>query len=323
MSGTLFDIVKSARATRMHEATRDKSAGGYGVIGGAEQSHSSLPEIIDTVVFIDSIGIYCWRRLPVEVFRELRQKFGKRLYVESGLGRNQRRPWWRITIHQPDLATFKLLADVQQNRFAITRVDIAFDFICRDDRAAKFARNFLTRHLVQRRRRGQQRTHVEGSTAYASRNKRAPRNSALYLTTSKTGAGPCCHFELRFFRAQPCKRVGVGALSDLIRGVDARALLASQARLVRIDEKATRYAAEKAARRVKSLHQGRSVDDLSAKILSLMKRRVQDKAFNASRDPISKARAQEFYDAGPHWRHCLHPLCTWEAFAPLPRWHHW
>ena len=334
MSDKLFDIVNLAPAARVHDVPRSKLAVDRVVIDYADQNRpaSALPKIIDTVAFIDTVVLYCWQRLPVEAFQAMRKQYRERLYVthfdvlsRKGAQRGPRKTLrrWLIAVHQPDLATLRALKDLQRKRFVITAVHIAIDFVCRRENDAAQVHNFLTHHLVQRRRRGRQKSHIEIATAYANYNKRAPRNSALYMARSKTGAGPCCHFELRFFGAQPCKRAGVGTFDDIISGVDAQALLAQQARFVCIDGKAVRRAAEKAARRNRRRGQGSTVAEISNKLLSLLNRRVRHEDFRPDRDPISRARAQELYDAGPYWRHCLRHLMDWQAFAPVPRWHPW
>jgi hypothetical protein len=65
---------------------------------------------------------------------------------------------------------------------------------------------------------------------------------------TKTGQGPCCHVELRFTRAEACRRAGLD-LNHLLDGPDVSWLLDSQARIAPIDRKKLDRAIERKARR--------------------------------------------------------------------------
>src|SRR5205814_10085226 len=118
---------------------------------------------------------------------------------------------------------------------------------------------FLRRGLVQKWRRRDHRAQPYLNSVYWKRDRKAARNIGLYGDRqSKTGLGSCSHCELRFTGAKACKRVGLGELRDLIRGVDAMELLNRQARIIFIDPKRLDVAIDRIARANLRLDQRRS-----------------------------------------------------------------
>jgi hypothetical protein len=179
---------------------------------------AEAPEINDAVAYLDSLTIYCWRLLPLDALMLLRDLYGRRLIINPIKTRSRTRGKFKsgpaitralVTIHQPSTATLSLLQGLQKGRFAISEAHVAVDLICatRDD--AERLKSFLQATIVQRWRQKGRYSSVVLSTTYANRDKRAPRNIAIYTSQpSKTGRGPCCHVELRFVSAQACKRAG-------------------------------------------------------------------------------------------------------------------
>jgi hypothetical protein len=205
--------------------------------------------ITDAVAYLDSLTMYCWRPLPTNTLGSLRRRYERRLYVEKCKVPQLGRQYWLITIHQPDQQTLSLLRTIQPGKFVVHAVHVAVDFLCANRRHAELATAFLTRGAVQKwRRRGHQ-SHIKINTRYWNVNKRAKPNIALYGDRkSKTGLGPCAHFELRFTGAEACKRAGVGDLNSIMGGVDAMALLERQVWIAFIDRKRLNRAVEKMAR---------------------------------------------------------------------------
>ena len=241
---------------------------------------AEAPKISDAVAYLDSLTIYCWRPLPLDAFMLLRDLYGRRLITKLKKRRSRTRGKFkagpsiqrtRVTIHQPDTATLKHLQDLQHDRFAISEVHVAVDFLCSSPEEAEHLRAFLQTSMVQRWRRKGQNSHVELSTTYANRNKRVSRNSAIYAARpSKTGHGPCCHVELRFVGAQACKRagkrIGLNNFDVLITGVDAFALLNHEARLVLVDPRAVNSRIERFARISKRRYAKTTVTDLRERL---------------------------------------------------------
>lgn len=199
-------------------------------------SDTSVPildfPIRETVAYLDTLKFWRKRLPPNDVLGLLRLLFGPRLFIED----HYRGPflWWLISINQPtpdELAYISELPD----KWPICRADIAVDFICANQSDARRAETFLKRHVVQKWP-GKRRHNEEYSTTYRSINKATARNIAMYADKpSKTGLGPCAHFELRFSTAKACRRARVDDLRRLMNGIDALAMLKHETRLVWID----------------------------------------------------------------------------------------
>lgn len=298
---------------------------------GAPDTHRFL--ITNSVANLDTLGIYCWRPIPRDVLASWRKEYGRRLHVthyrppRTKMPKKKRgppKPRCLIEIDQPTRATLGLLKELQRGGgFTISRCDIAVDFICRTMCEAESLQAFLKVSVVQRWRRRGNVSHVELSTTYANRDKRARRNSRLYNRECKAGHGPCAHFELRYRGSQACKRRGLGDFNTLIAGLDAMALLGHEARIVFVDFGAVERVAEKFVLPTKRKHPKMSVAEIRKRNLNLLAHRVQDEDWSPDKDGLSMARAQAFYDLGPLWRICLRDLMPWSSFTLPPRWHHW
>jgi hypothetical protein len=279
-------------------------------------------------VFIDSLTLLCWHRLPEGVLQLLRQEYGRRLILKCHVitvGRRRRRRYWLITIHQPRKATLQSLRPIQRRRFVINTVHIATDFLCPNQRQAALATEFLTRNLLLKWRRRGHRSHLEPNTRYWNRDKKAVRNFALYgHRPSKTGRGACAHFEMRFAGAAACKRAGIGKLDDLVRGVDAMTLLHHQARIMPIDSKRLDRAIEAIARRTlrNKKHLGATVNEIKLRVQERLARILSDQDRPLSAGTVARARSQNLWDYQPVLRPCLKRM-PWDHFTSDPSWHWW
>ncbi len=284
--------------------------------------------VTDAVAYVDSLVLYCWRPLPKGVVGSLRQQYGRRLLVEEYVIPRLRRSCWFVTIQQPKTATLNFLRTIQQDRFVVHAVHIATDFVCPDRRQAECATNFLKRGTVQKWRRRGYKSHLEANTAYAHIDRKRPRNIAHYGDRlSKTGAGACSHFELRFTGADACKAAGLGELADLVT-VDVMRLLKREAKILFIDGKRLDRSIVKFARfnvRGRSQHGSlRTVDDAKKLLLRLLPRAIQDEGCILSESTLARARSQSLWDHAPYLRGCLTNGPAWTDFVPgAVRWWRW
>jgi hypothetical protein len=289
--------------------------------------------VTDAIAYLDTITLFCWRRLPGDVLGSLRRQYGRRLIVEEFRPpRDAAQPpgtrWWFITIHQPEDETLNLLSTIQHNRFVVHAAHVAVDFICRDRRHAQLATKYLTRGLVQKWRRRDRRSHLEPNTLYWKQDGKDARNIVLYgHRVSKTGRGSCSHLEFRFTSASACKRVGLGDPVSLIVGIDVMALLSRQAKIAFIDRNRLDRAIEKLARRKLSAtrrHQPDiTVQEIKDHFWRMLPRCIQDEGIVLDRNSITEARSQELWDRHPYFRSCLAKPVDWASFTPAPKWWRW
>jgi hypothetical protein len=297
--------------------------------------------IADAVAFVDSLTLYGRRPLPKGWLRALRKRYGPRMiYDRHEVPGRPQACSWSLTIHQPERATLERLAEIPSGWFVVHAVDVAVDFLCADRRQAHLATEFLTRGVVQKWRRHNHSSHLEANTRYWKRDRRAPRNIALYGDRlSKTGLGACCHFELRFVGAAACNRAGLCELRDLMRGINVMALLNRQARITFIDQKRLDRVVENIAlnnqrltQRRRSSHRAQrgiarkrpdTVAAFKERMQRLLVRCLQDEAFPLEIDAMAKARSQSLWDCRWKLRTCLGRPMEWAEFTPTPRWHWW
>jgi hypothetical protein len=159
------------------------------------------------------------------------------------------------------------------------------DFICRDRKHADLATSFLTRGVLQKWHRRAHRPQLYSNTRYWKKDRKSPRNIALYGDRkSKTGLGSCSHFELRFTGAAACKRAGVGELLDLIAGIDPLKLLNRQARISCIDPKRLDRAIDRIARcnlRHDQRRRRRPIFQLELKVMNTRECRIRTRSSKA------------------------------------------
>jgi hypothetical protein len=194
--------------------------------------------IIATVAYVDTVTLFHRGMCPRHDLSWLRARFGRRMIMKRCEEPGNAFCGGLITLHQPDIETLQRLNSIPKQRFMVSAVHIAVDFICPDQGQAKLAAAFLGRAAVQKWHRRNHHSHRERNTHYW-RQERSTRNIAVYGDrASKTGEGPCCHVELRFTRAAACRRAGLD-LNDLLDGPNVSRLLNSQARIapIVIDER--------------------------------------------------------------------------------------
>ena len=282
------------------------------------------------VAFVDTLTLFCWGAPPAHVLRRLRLRVGRRLLLDNFEVQKLRRKGCLVTIHQPDRWTLEFLDTIRRGKFVVHAVHIAVDFLCANRRHAELATAFLTRGAVQKWRRRAHQSHIKVHSRYWNVNSRAKRNIALYGDRkSKTGLGPCAHFELRFTGAEACNRAGVGDLNSIMRGVDAMTLLQRQVWIAFIDRKRLNRAIEKMARKTVLKRQRRrgwpsvTVNDVRTKLQQMLPRCIADEGDPLDWASITNARSQSLWDHQRNFRSCLTDRIEWAQFTPKPTWHWW
>lgn len=284
-------------------------------------------QIKKTVSYIDTVA--CLLVFPLErgfLFR-LQQTCGGHILTHEVRRRGNPNPYARaVRIHQPSANVFALLRGLDAKLCIISRVDIAVDFICRDDAQAELAKRFLTRYTLQKWH-GLRRSNAHKNTHYWSPKAGDSRNIALYADRpSRTGDGSCAHLEFRFMRAKACRRAGIGELRQLVQGIDTMELLNRQARLVKIGAQSFHRKAERLAMQLKQ--KGRRYDDdtmdeLVKKMNRPRWRVLQNALFIPNANTVNCVNAQDMKDYLPPFKRCLVPLMKWEEFTPRPHWLRW
>lgn len=291
----------------------------------------SLPEITGAVSYCDTIVLWCWRPLPEDLFRSLYSEYGPRRFLPGKLikrpGRRFRHGAWqppilrrRSTIHQPARHTLRQLEALEGRSLVINEAHIAVDLLTRTPEDAEKLRRFLEQHLAQRWGLSGQSGGGMNNTIYANRDDSAARNIAIYSDRpSKTGLGHCCHVELRFKGAKPCKRTGLGQLGLLVQGPAVGELLARQTRLVFFKANIFERIVSRVARRKIRLGATSTVAEISAALRRLLPRCVQEETIDSGNDAVSP---RQLWNWRSYCRGYLEQH-SWASFFPSPTWWHW
>jgi hypothetical protein len=135
--------------------------------------------IIATVAYVDTISLFYRGMFPCHQLSWLRARFGRRMLLKSFKAPGDTFHGGLITLHQPDGETLERLIAIPKQRFFVSAVHIAVDFICADQEQAKVAAEFLGRATVQKWHRRNHFSHREKNTHYW-RQERSTRNIAVY-----------------------------------------------------------------------------------------------------------------------------------------------
>lgn len=192
-----------------------------------------LPEITARISYIDTLQIWLAAPLSSEQLETLRSLCGG-VSVFTGKLRNRRDLRRRYLIQQPSASAIEFLRHKASYVHLINRFDVALDLTVADPNEAQRLYDFFLRLKVQKWH-GRRRMAFSNRTAYASKDRRAPRNLVQYADKmSKVTGTPCVHLELRLKGAEACRRVGINFLED-IPGLSHRKLWAKELCLRAID----------------------------------------------------------------------------------------
>jgi hypothetical protein len=198
--------------------------------------HNAVADDLIIVPYVDTVGMFFARYLPVGTRRLLEPLTRHRTIIEPAYARHHGLVNYHLTVHQPSAAVVLLLTHLQaQHRYraCICRVDVAVDWCWHDHALAKLMHQWAYEHLRLRWRRPGRRFRAvdafsDDHTDYmisqrdrtADGKRRSARDLALYSSRSKpskvTGL-PCCHAELRFQNAAACRAQGWHLPTDLLR----------------------------------------------------------------------------------------------------------
>jgi hypothetical protein len=294
--------------------------------------------VTEARAYLDTITLFSWQPLPKQIFKDVRGLQNKPLVSRETLVRG--RDGCHLTcllfnfIHQPTAATMEYLAPMQDDKFTLNAVHVAFDFLVADEQQALNAQSYFGQHLRQTWRRPQ-----EGwsglNTSYWKLDRKEPRNIALYSDRpSKTGGGHCCHLELRFTGADGCRRSGLSDLHALASGIDALSLLKRQTkisivdpdRLDRVIERMARHFLPRTKRdhRIVIVNGARTeltVDLLTAKMHQLLVRSLG--VAPITRDSVCSIRSQDLWDSQHRALRSALVEVPWDEIAPPPSWYCW
>lgn len=213
----------------------------------ARNNRQRLPAIIgamrgveDVVAFTDTIELF-FRGSTIPALGAAR----KRLHdVQRGRGKLPRfKPvkmftdgqvatiGWRFLVNHPSAEALNILDDIMlDHRATMHRVDVAVDYITKDQAEARAIMLALRQCLVLRFNRSNGMPDEEFGTywvRYKDVRKKPPRNVLAYWDRdSKVRRQPCCHIEIRFIGSEAVRRMterfGIKLPSDLtsLRPVD-------------------------------------------------------------------------------------------------------
>lgn len=202
-------------------------------VHNAHPKHNILTEAaIACVCYLDTVEMFVrnWPR-AVSVIASIQE-----VRVEKCRDRRGEVCGYRIIVHQPTKRTLRLLEQMREaQKGALCRFDVAFDFVGPN---AERLKEWLAKHMVMKWRRDGFMLDIDGTTYWveqARRNQRSARDVALYADRlSKVTGDECCHFDLRFQRAQSCRQAGYHAITDLL-SVNPAELFSKYLRLVDFD----------------------------------------------------------------------------------------
>src|SRR5262245_24242464 len=134
--------------------------------------------IVATVAYVDTITLFHRGMFPRDELSWLRARFGRRMILKSCRSPGNAIYGGLLTLHQPDVETLERLIAIPKQRFVVSTVHIAVDFICPDQGQAKLAAAFLGRAIVQKWHRRNHYAHREKNSHYWRRG-RSTRNIAV------------------------------------------------------------------------------------------------------------------------------------------------
>ena len=176
----------------------------------AERVAVAFSSVVRTASYIDTLHILA---SPSEVSRACDAIDG------LSFRRNVRNSWcyrWprKLTLSQPSAELIKSLSGAITD-YRISRLDVALDFICRDESDVAALRKFVDQHLTQMwpSRCG---LRLTNGTAYLRRG--GQRRNVLWYSDrlSKLDGSPCLHVEMRFIGSADVRRIGVELLKDAL-----------------------------------------------------------------------------------------------------------
>lgn len=161
--------------------------------------------ITDCAAYIDTVSVLLPK--PTKLSRLRRHNRGEIVPYRSQV----RFAPYGYRIHQPSLLTIDYIST---ECHLVTRVDLALDFIVTSAQAELLLTDFFTQHLTQPWRGKRERAVYEGTVYLGPASTR--RNVAVYVSDSKITSQPAVHVELRYSRADTCRRRGVHRIGDLL-----------------------------------------------------------------------------------------------------------
>jgi hypothetical protein len=188
--------------------------------------------ITEARAYLDTITLFSRQPLPKQIFKDVRRLqneplVSREITIREPDGNRLSRLIFN-SIHQPTTATMEYLTPIQDEKFTLHAVHVAFDFLVADKQQALNAQLYFGQRLRQTWRRPQA-CWSELNSLYWKIHRKEPRNIALYSDRrSKTGAGHCCHLELRFTGSDACRRAGLSDLRGLAGGIDAFSVVDQQ-----------------------------------------------------------------------------------------------
>jgi hypothetical protein len=194
----------------------------------------NLKSLVDgVVVAIDSWGWLVGRKFYTDpLFFKLRRLYGRKRVLHQPLWKGKYSPWV-LKVHQPppdiifDVNNYR---PINSKKPQVYLIDIAYDFIPRNEYQADFLTELIQEQVVQTWRRDQSQANNYKGTFYAKDDKFAHRNVATYFRASKVTGQLCAHVELRF-RGEAARKLANNY--DFMKGLDAdevKALLEHQAK---------------------------------------------------------------------------------------------
>jgi hypothetical protein len=185
-----------------------------------------LKESVSVVVcYLDTITLW-FHYPPVHLATTILRSVGdpRKFRIDDCKDREGNVWGCHLTVHQPRVHTMRLLDRLQvKHKAKLSVFHIATDLITRTQTDADelgAPDGMLNRGLILRYRR-QGPTHDEEHGVYANKKRtRKKRSNRDWLTYAdhpcKITGDPCAHVELRFQRADACRRLGITRVRDLL-----------------------------------------------------------------------------------------------------------
>jgi hypothetical protein len=172
-----------------------------------ERAEAASKLVGDCIAYIDTVSVLLPK--PLELPRLRRHNRGQIIPYAS----KARHVPYGYRIHQPSLLTIDYIS-TERPGHVVSRFDLALDFIVISAHARLLLADFLRLHLTQPWRGKRARAVYEGTIYLGPASTR--RNVAVYLSPSKITGQPAVHLEMRYIKADACRRRGIHCIGDLL-----------------------------------------------------------------------------------------------------------
>lgn len=238
---------------------------------------------IKQVAYVDTVELFFRGYLPLGIRKRMTQVCSRALRTTP-----VKEHGFRLTVQKPSISVLMELDRWQLDyRATLSRFDIAVDFFPAIEQIEVFS-DLIKQHLVLKWGKGKMHDLDHGTywINQKQRKRRSNRDMLVYSDKpSKITGHPCVHLELKFYRAQSCKRANVYMASQLV-DLDPSALFVKWIGWSDVSDKYSVKVIRQAVKQDRNIYRGKTttsfVDRYRAsiprKVRSILERSGSDRA---------------------------------------------